>query len=107
MNNANPFCGGRVKGVLSTIRLPGYSSEAALVSISGTEASGPTLFHFGLMSRELFPLGSSGPDKQSSDKREKSLSQVYGHTDSAILGILYLLAHFICTAELMDLQRLK
>lgn len=103
MNNAKPFCRGRVKGVLSTIRLPDYNSEAVLVSISGTEASGPTLFHFGLMSRGLFPLESSCPAKQSSDKREKDVSQIHGHTDSATLGILYLLAHFICTAELMAL----
>lgn len=90
MNNANPFCGGRVKGVLSTIRLPDYSSDAVLVSVSGTEASGPTLLHFGLMSRGLFPLESSGSVKQSSDKREKNLSQIYDHTDSALVGILYL-----------------
>lgn len=101
MNNANPFCRGRVKGVLSTIQLPD-SSEAVLLSISSTEASGSTLFHFGLMSRGLFPLESSGSDKRSSDKR-KNLSKVYDHTDSDILGIFYLSAHRICTAELMAL----
>jgi len=100
MNNANPFCRGRVKGVLSTMRWPDYRSAAVLMSVSGTEASGPSLSHFGLMSRGLFPLESSAWDKQGSDRREKNLSQIHDHRYSAILCVLYLSAHCMCTAEL-------
>lgn len=43
MNNATPFCRGRVKGVLATISPSNYSLGAVLESISVTEASGETL----------------------------------------------------------------
>lgn len=50
------------------------------------------------MSRALFPLESSGSDKQI--KVRQNLPQIHDHTDFAHLGFLNPSGHRICTAKL-------
>lgn len=76
MHSAKPFCGGRVKSVLSTTDL--FRRHVCVCQLH--RSSRPSIFM--LCAYGLLPLDSSGFGADKS--KRKNLPQKDGHTDSAL-----------------------